>query len=336
MEAIYLKQYGNSKQAFEKRTLELSEPSEGQVQIKVVYSGLNYADVMARKGMYKAAPAPPSILGYDVGGTIAKIGKGVSEEWLGKKVIALTRFGGYASFVNTSINGLVEVPNNLSLEDAMPLTTQGVTAYLATHFCLHVLKNDVALVHAAAGGVGQMLVKILKSKGAYVIGVVGSEQKIGACKNNGCDEVLLRKDYFLQSKQKKVKPIDLIFNAAGGKLFRTDVKNLNKGGRIVAFGAAERSQKGIFGMLKLVLNFGFYSPIPFIMKSNSLVGLNVLALGDEKPFLIQESLNGLVKMVKDGIIVSKVGHIFKADDIAEAHEIFEKGASQGKILLNWE
>lgn len=336
MEAIYLKQYGDSDRAFELKNFDLRMPKPGEVQIEVTFSGLNYADVMARKGMYKAAPAPPSVLGYDVGGTIVKVGEGVSEDWLGKKVIALTRFGGYASHVNTSLNGLVELPNGMDLENGMPLTTQGVTAYLATHFCLNVLKGDVALVHAAAGGVGQMLVAILKSKGAYVIGVVGREEKVTPCKENGCDEVILRKDYFTLSKEKKMKPLDLIFNAAGGKLFKTDVKNLNKGGRIVAFGAAERNKKGVLGMLKLVINFGFYSPIPFIMKSNSVIGLNVLALGDEKPFLIKQALEGLMLLLKEKAINPKVGHIFKASEVTQAHKIFEQGASQGKIVLKWE
>ena len=339
MPAIYLTRYGNASKAFELRETPACELHPGMVRISVAASGLNFADVMARKGMYKPAPKPPCVLGYDVAGTISAVGDGVSADWVGKRVVALTRFGGYASEVCTSEQGVAEIPDSLDFVDALTLGTQYVTAYLATHFCSACLPRDWAIVQAAAGGVGQALVRILKNKECRVIGVVGRENKIEVAMHAGCDHVVLRDhmDDMLDAIP-DFRKADIIFNAIGGKSFKADMKRLGVGGRMVAYGATERLRqpKGLLGLMPLLLNFGWMSPAGMIVASKSVSGLNLLALSGRHPILVKEALNAVVKGTREGWWAPKAGHIFPAADVAEAHALMESGRSTGKIALIWD
>src|ERR1700722_7562343 len=129
MKAIYIVKHGSADNSFEFREVPKPEPKVGEVLIKVEGFGLNFADVMARKGMYKEAPAPPSLIGYDVCGTVERVGSNVTDLAEGDRVTALTRFGGYAEYALTDARAVAKIPANINIAEATTLTTQYCTAY---------------------------------------------------------------------------------------------------------------------------------------------------------------------------------------------------------------
>src|SRR5688572_13586744 len=161
MQAVVLVKYGNPERAFELRELNKPEPKEGEVRIKVDAFGLNYADVMARKGMYKDAPPLPAVIGYDVVG-----------------VVDLTRFGGYAEYVVANQLVVHPINNTLSNAAATALATQYSTAYYASNMATNIFEGDHVLIHAAAGGVGLALIQLAKLKNCVIYATASSDMKI--------------------------------------------------------------------------------------------------------------------------------------------------------------
>ena len=199
MKAFQLVKYGAPSSSVFKE-VEVEKPTllkDDELLVKVHAFGLNYADVMARKGLYKAAPALPCVLGYEVIGEIVAVKNTKNNEWMGKRVLAMTRFGGYAEYAKTVINGIVEIPKEISNGAALALATQYCTAYFALCHEIKLYPSETVLIHAASGGVGTALTQLAKWKGCKVIGLTRSPKKVDYLIKNGVDLpiVTTEKDY---------------------------------------------------------------------------------------------------------------------------------------------
>ncbi len=338
MKAIYLIKYGESHDAFEYRDIPEPVVEEETVKIKVASSGLNFADVLARRGLYPDAPKNPAVLGYDVAGTITEVGKGVKHLHPGQRVTALTRFGGYAEYVTTMQEGVSPIPDEMGFEEATALATQGCTAYFCTEECTRLHTGDRVLIQAAAGGVGMMLVQLAKHRGCNVFGTASS-RKIDKLRDFGVDYPI---DYTTQDFTEVIRThgsgtVDVVFDSIGGKTFKKGFKLLAPGGRMISFGAA--SQMNAPGnklkALGVAINFGLFSPIPLLMQSKSIITVNMLRIADHRPHVFQKVLYDVVNLAKKGILKPEVGKSFDASDIAEAHNFLESRKSTGKVTLTW-
>ncbi|MBK8504398.1 MAG: zinc-binding dehydrogenase [Saprospiraceae bacterium] len=187
MKAAYLTKYGPAATAFEIREIEKPAPGADQVLIKVEGFGLNFADVMARLGLYKGAPRLPAILGYEVVGRVEQCGTNIRHLKPGDRVVALTRFGGYAEYAVGEGPVVYPVPNELSVGVAAALATQYSTAYFLANDMANLQENDRVLIHAAAGGVGTALVQLAKHFGCTIYGTCSSQTKVDYLKGNGVD-----------------------------------------------------------------------------------------------------------------------------------------------------
>jgi NADPH2:quinone reductase len=339
MKAIYLVKTGSSQQAFEFRNVDIPEPQEGHVLIKVHYSGLNFADVLARRGLYPDAPKLPCVVGYDVSGEIEAVGPGVIDFKKGDRVTAMSRFGGYAEYVATDVRATIKLPDNLDSNIAPALMTQGCTAYYCAEEMVNIFKGDHVLVHSAAGGVGTILCEIAKHKGAVIYGTVGSDKKMEYLKKLGVDYPINYKktDFSEVISGLRGKPgIDIIFDAVGGTNAKKGFKLLGSGGRLVLYGAAQMTEaKNAFQKIKKALDFGIYHPLTFVTKSKSFIGVNLLRIADNKPETLKRVGNSVIRLVKDGVIKPNLGAEFSYKDVAKAHEFLESGKSTGKIVLQW-
>jgi len=186
MKAIFLVRNGESKEAFEMRDTVLPIPGKGEVVIRVEASGLNYADAMARRGLYKEAPPLPCVLGYDVAGTIHSVGPDTPGFTIGQRVAAMTRFGGYAQYAKTQAAAVIPLNDTMDSGLATALATHALTAVYCTEFAIRLYQGDRVLIHAAAGGVGTLLVQLAKAKGCIVYGSA-SKQKHTYLKKIGVD-----------------------------------------------------------------------------------------------------------------------------------------------------
>lgn len=340
MKAAVLIKQGNAQEAFEIRETEKPSIEADEVLIKVEAFGLNFADVMARQGLYKEAPALPSILGYDVVGTIDKVADESNQYLLGKRVVSMTRFGGYAEYAKSKAAGVSEISNELSTGEALALATQYSTAYFMAYECVSVFKGDNVLMHAAAGGVGTALAQLLTLRGCTIFGLTSNDEKFDYLKNNGVHHPI---NYTKKNYETEIRSIlggnklDVAFNSVGGSTFKKDTRLLQKGGRSVLYGVAERSGKGkgMLPTLDLAWKFGIYSPIQMLLHSQSIIGVNMLHIADEKPQVIKRCLDAVVKLTEKGTLKPFVGGIFKSDQIGDAHALLESRKSKGKIIVEW-
>ena len=340
MRAIVLTRYGRPEEAFEIQERPTPAPGPGQVRIAVEAFGLNYADVSARQGTYQDAPPIPCVIGYEVVGRVDAHGPGVTAPALGQRVAALTRFGGYATAAVTDARAAVPIADDLDVGIAAALPTQGGTAYYCAEEMVRLHPGDHVLVQAAAGGVGTILVQLCKRRGCVVYGTAGSDDKLDYLRRLGVDHPINYRREDFATAVRRVRGdagLDVIFDSLGGSAVRKGLALLAPGGRIVCLGAAER-EAGPLQVLRDVrfaLSFGFIHPIPLLLNSKSLLGVNMLRLSDHRPDTLQRVLRGIVDLAATGEVRPTVGGRFTATQIAEAHALLGGRGSTGKIVVTW-
>ncbi len=339
MKAIQLVKYGKADKAFQITDLPVPEPGEGEVLIRVSSFGLNFADVMSRLGLYREAPKTPFVPGYEVVGTVEKSNVASLKE--GERVVAFTRFGGYAQYVTAPDLAVVPLPERVSDAAGTALATQYCTAWHAAIDMANIREGELVLVHAAAGGVGIALTQIARMRGATVAGTAGSEEKIRFLKENGVEyAVNYREKDFVEELPRLTggRLPDVIFDPVGGKNFSRSRKILAVGGRIVAYGASDQlnHRKDPLASLKLLFGFGFLHPVGLIMNSKGVLGVNMLKIADHKPEILQKAMQKVVRLTAAGKLKPVVGREYPATEIAAAHEFLESRKSIGKIVMKWE
>ncbi|MEO1449075.1 MAG: zinc-binding dehydrogenase [Bacteroidota bacterium] len=339
MRAAYLIKHGPANQAFEIRETTTPEPGSGEVRIQVEAFGLNYADVMARLGLYPAAPKPPGILGYDIAGRIDTIGKGVEGLTKGQRVAAMTRFGGYAEYACTQASGVVPLPDALSGETGTALMTQYGTAWHMAEDRVRLHEGDHVLIHAAAGGVGTALVQLARHHGCVIYGTAGSAEKLAYLQKMGVQHPINYREADFEANIQTLRGeagLDVIFDPVGGDSIRKGMRLLGAGGRLITFGASSMSSaKNIFQKLKVGWGFGFWHPIKLLAPSKALIGVNMLALADHRPEVIRRTLAGVVDMAASGVLKPNIGGVFPIDELAEAHHLLETRQTMGKLVIRW-
>ncbi len=338
MKAAVLVRKGDAAKAFEIREVPSPKIKAGEVLIKVEGFGLNFADVMARQGLYADAPPMPSIIGYDVAGHVTEVAPDVTHVKVGDRVTAMTRFGGYAEYVAAMGMGTAKISDSVPVGEATALTTQYCTAYYAAAEVVNLYAGDRVLIHSAAGGVGTALLQYARHKGCEIFATAGSEAKLKLLREEGVHHAI---NYVTHDFEKEVHRItnglgvDVIFDAVGGSYVKKGIRALSPGGRLVCYGASDISDKNIFGKISTLLGFGFYHPIQFMNVSKALIGLNMLRIADNKPERLKRCLDNVVKLHEQGIFKPMVGKVFPVSQIGEAHAFLESRRSTGKITVTW-
>ena len=294
---------------------------------------------MARMGLYQDAPPMPSLIGYEVVGHVEAIGKDVKNFTIGDRVVAFTRFGGYAQKAKAPALACVKISESIPLAEATALATQYCTAYFAANISTRLFAADHVLVQAVAGGVGTALVQLAKLAGCTVYGTAGSDAKCEYLKKQGVDYPINYNTQDFTETIRKIrggKGVDLVFDSLGGVTFGKGFKLLNPGGRIIGFGAAESSgSRNPLNLIKLLFGFGWHNPAFLLMQSRTLVGLNMLRIADNRPDMMQFCLENVIKLYEEGKIKPVAGATFKSAKIAEAHNYVQSRKSIGKVAVEW-
>jgi NADPH:quinone reductase-like Zn-dependent oxidoreductase len=338
MKAAVLVKNGDANAAFEIREVPKPTPGTAEVLIKVVAFGLNFADVMARNGMYKEAPPLPAILGYDVAGYVEAVGAAVTSIKQGDRVVAMTRFGGYAEYAVTNASAVIEIPPHVDMAAATALATQFCTAYFAAAEMTNLHHGDKVLIQSGAGGVGSALIQFAKHKGCEIFSTAGSKEKLAYLSSLSVQHPINYRENDFEAIIKETtngKGVDVIFDAVGGSSVKKGFRSLAAGGRLVCFGAADMSDKNIFGKIKAAIAFGFYHPVMLMVPSKSIIGINMLRVADEKPAVIQRCLEAVVQLTRENVFNPVAGKVFKVAEIAAAHTYLETRKSIGKVVVEW-
>jgi NADPH:quinone reductase-like Zn-dependent oxidoreductase len=340
MKAIVLTKDGSAEDAFEFQEMNKPLPGPNQVRIQVSHFGLNYADIMARKGMYNGRPPLPCVLGYEVVGIVDEVGEGVTTCSKVDRVLALTLFGGYAEFAIADVRGAVKLDSDTDAAVATCLATQYATAWYASHMMMNLRKGDHVLIHAAAGGVGTALVQMAKWKGCVVFGTASNPDKIAYLRSQGVDYPINYAEVSFEEEVRRVvgsRDLDAAFDPIGGKNFKKTMRLLGTGGRMVTFGASEwsASKGSLIDKIKLAFGFGFLHPIALLMQSKTLIGVNMLEVGSHRPEYLSVCMQEVYEHYKRGILRPTVDSVFDAQQIASAHKRLEGRGSIGKVVMKW-
>jgi NADPH:quinone reductase-like Zn-dependent oxidoreductase len=333
MQAMYLVRTGDAAQAFELRDAPTPEPAAGQVRIAVDAFGLNYADVSARQGLYQDAPPMPSVIGYEVVGRVDALGPGVENLAPGQRVTALTRFGGYATHAVTDARAVAAIAEDMDVGVA--------AAYYRAEEMVRLHAGDHVLVHAAAGGVGTLLVQLCKRRGCVVYGTVGSDDKLPLLRDLGVDHPINYRSSDFAAEVRRLRGaegLDVIFDSIGGKTTRQGMTLLGAGGRMVGFGAADHTPGPLQPLrsLRFALSFGLPHPVLLLMRSRAFIGVNMLRIADQRPFVLQRCLQAMVDLARRGELRAIVGGRFPVTQLGAAHALLESRRSTGKIVVTWD
>jgi NADPH:quinone reductase-like Zn-dependent oxidoreductase len=298
------------------------EPGHGQVAIDVRACGVNFADTMARVGLYPDAPDLPAVVGYEVAGTV--VGSG-------ERVLAGTHFGGYASRVVVGEADVVPLPERLSFEQGAAIPVNYATAWAGLVRYGGLQAGERVLLQAAAGGVGIAATQIAKQWGAEVYGTA-SAAKHDAIRAQG---VAVAIDYRRRGWQRGLPKFDLIMDAVGGRSFRTSYDLLNPGGRLIAFGASavmSGEKRNPITAARTALRMPRFNLIKQMGASKAVIGLNMLRLWEHAGTL-RPWIDPLTELMEDGTIQPVVAEAVPFDRAADAHRMIAERRNVGKVVL---
>jgi NADPH:quinone reductase-like Zn-dependent oxidoreductase len=307
-------------------------PGPGEVVVDVAACGVNFADTMARVGLYADAPKPPMVVGYEVAGTVAAVGDGVDPGRVGSRVMAGTMFGGYASRVAVPADDAIPLADRLSFEQGAAIPVNYATAWAGLIGYGSLRAGEKVLIQAAAGGVGIAATQIAKRCGAEVWGTA-SPGKHDAIRSNGVDHAV---DYRSDGWWEGLPQFDLVMDAIGGRQFRRSYAMLRAGGRLVAFGASSvhRGEKRNYAKVlpeALPMLRGF-NLIEQMESSKAVIGLNMLTLWKDRGSL-QPWTGPLAELIENGTVQPVVSDAVPFDQAAEAHRIIGERRNVGKVVL---
>ncbi len=303
----------------------------GQVRIAVAAAGINFADVMARIGVYPDAPDPPCVVGYEVAGTIVERGEGVENLSDGARVLAGTKFGGYASQLVIPASDVVALPDRLSFAQGAAIPVNYTTAWAGLIGYGNVQVGERVLIHSAGGGVGIAATQIAKRAGAEVYGTAspGKHERILEL---GVDHAL---DYTKPGWERGLPRFDLVMDALGGASFRRSYSLLRPGGRLVAFGAAavvSGERRSLPSALRTLARMPRFNLVKQMSESKAVIGLNMLSLWKDRDTLAPW-IAPLHALLDDGTIEPVIAGEFAFEDAGAAQNMLTERRNVGKVVL---
>jgi len=313
-------------------------PGPGQVRIRVHAIGINFADIMARLGLYPDAPKLPAVIGYEVAGDIDAVGSGVQRA-PGEKVLALTRFGGYSDVVCVHEGQAIPLPPGMSYEEGAAVPVNYLTAYQILVQMGSLKRGERVLIHSAAGGVGLAAVDLCNICGADIFGTA-SASKHSMLRERGVRHTI---DYRTQDYEAEVKRltggrgVHIVLDAMGGEHWKKGYRCLAPTGRLVMFGlssAATGKSRSLLSVARTLLRTPLFSfPPPKLINDNkALIGVNLGHLWDETEMLLGW-MRQIVAWYREGTIHPTVGARFPLADATAAHHYIQDRKNIGKVVL---
>jgi NADPH:quinone reductase-like Zn-dependent oxidoreductase len=314
----------------------------GDVRISVRASGINFADTLARAGVYPDAPSPPCVVGYEVAGEVESVGDGVEGFKQGDRVLAGTRFDGNAELVSVPAEQVYPLPKKLSFEQGAAVPVNYATAYAALVIMGGLKQGERALIHAAAGGVGISATQVAKLQDAEVFGTA-SGSKHDAIREQGVDHAI---DYRTQDFESEVmritggEGVDVVIDAIGPSSFRKSYRVLRPGGRLIMYGASElatgetRDLRAVLkGLARMpAATMPWWKSMAVMNENKGVFGLNMLKWWDS-----ERSLDRALEPLRDGLdkgrLVPVVAEAFPFDRAADAHRFIAERRNVGKVVL---
>jgi NADPH2:quinone reductase len=320
MKAIQVKQSGGP-EVLEYVDLPTPTPKANEAVVKINAAGINFIDVYNREGRYKVPL--PFVIGQEAAGVVTEVGKDVTAVRKGERVAYTNLLGAYAEYAAIPADRLVKVPDGVNDRQAAAAMLQGMTAHYLAYETFSLKKGDTALVHAAAGGVGLLLVQMAHNLGARVIGTVSTEEKAKLARDAGADEVILYTQTDFEQETKRLtggKGVDVVYDSVAKTTFEKSLNVLRPRGMMVLFGGSS----------------GAVPPFdPLILTQKGSLFLTRPSLGhyvitsDE----LQKRASAVFGVISAGKLKLRIEHVYPLKEAQQAHRELEGRKTTGKLLL---
>ncbi|MDX1672692.1 MAG: zinc-binding dehydrogenase [Balneolaceae bacterium] len=324
----------------EVREVPAPEPGEEEIRIDVRAAGLNFADILARKGQYPDAPPKPCVMGYEVAGVVESAGSYADQSWVGKEVLGICRFKGQSEQLVIPAAQVYEKPASLSYAEAAALPVNYLTAWVLIVVMGSLTKDESILIHNAGGGVGLAALDIATHIGATTYGT-SSKHKHEFLNSRGLNFAIDYRNYdWLEELMASTdgKGVELIIDPLGGREWKRSYQALRATGRLGMFGissASEGSGGGLrakWNMIKTLVQMPFFHPLPMLDKNRGVFGVNLGHLWREGE-KARIWMDALLKGVEEGWIRPHVDRTFSYEEAGEAHRYIEERKNIGKVIL---
>jgi len=321
MRVAEVTEFGDSS-TVEVTDVETPEPDAGELRVEVKAAGINFADIMQRRGHYQGGPEPPYVPGMEVAGVVDAVGDGVGREE-GDRVMGFVNQGGYAEYAIADASGVFDLPEDMSFAEGAGFPVQFLTA----HNCLFewgdLEEDEQVLIHAAAGGVGTAAVQLASNAGAEVFGTASTEEKLSLAEDLGCDHpIQYTEEDFVEQVNDLTDGdgVDIVLDGIGSETTTESLKALTHFGRLVAYGAAS-GEPGTPNTADLLFN------------NHTVIGYHLGQAMFRDPGRVFGAVPKLNQALAAGDLEVIVGHEFDLEDAAEAHQFIEDRKSSGKVVL---
>lgn len=320
MKAIQVQKTGGP-EALTLVDLPVPKPKANEAVVKIGAIGVNFIDVYFREGRY---PSPlPFVDGQEAAGTVTEVGSDVKSVKAGDRVAYTGVIGSYSEFAAVPADRLVRVPDKITDEQAAAAMLQGMTAHYLINTTYPLKKGETALIHAAAGGVGLLLVQMAKNIGARVIATVGTEEKAKLAREAGADEVILYTQQDFEAETKRLtenKGVNVVYDGVGKSTFEKGLNVLRPRGYMVLFGGASGAVPP-------------FDPIALSQKGSLFLTrpslFHYIATRQE----LEQRSGDIFNLIIAGKLKLRIGHVYKLKDVQQAHRDLEGRKTTGKILL---
>lgn len=335
---VWIRKKGGSSE-LEIRDVPTCEPRPGQVKLRVDAAGVNFADIMMRRGLYPDAPSLPAVPGYEVAGEVIAVGEGVAPAWMGRPVVAMCNFGGYSEEICLPSELVWERPAEIDAVTAAAVPVNYLTAWQMVKVMAPVARGDRVLVHSAAGGVGQAVIQLCGLAGAEVLGSA-SPAKHEMLRDLGLTYVFdSQAPEFAAGVRAATggRGVDLALEPRNGQWIMESYESLAKCGRLLLFGfsgAARGKSSGTISALKTLAQVPWLklNPIRLMNDNKSIGGVNLGRMWDQQS-RTGSWMEDLLAMLATGRIAPVIDRVLPFSAAAEAHDRLENRLNVGKVIL---
>jgi len=320
MKAIQVKQTGGP-EVMELADLPVPQPKPNEAVVKIQAAGVNFIDVYNREGRYKVPL--PFVLGQEAAGVVSAVGAEAKGIAVGDRVAYTSVLGSYAEYAAVPADRLVKIPAGVSEREAAAAMLQGMTAHYLSHDTYSLKKGQTALIHAAAGGVGLLLVQMARNIGARIIATVSTEEKAKLARAAGAGEVILYTQADFEAETKRLtggKGVDVVYDSVGKTTFEKGLNLLRPRGMMVLFGGSS----------------GPVAPFdPLVLTQKGSIFLTRPSLGHYTITTeeLQQRAGAVFGMIRDGKLKLRIEHVYPLAEAQQAHRDLEGRKTTGKLLL---
>ncbi|MGA9527976.1 MAG: quinone oxidoreductase [Terriglobales bacterium] len=320
MKAIQIKQTGGP-EVMQLIDLPIPQPKPNEAVVKIAAAGVNFIDVYNREGRYKQQV--PFVLGQEAAGTVSAVGSDLRGVAVGDRVAYTMSLGSYAEYAAVAADRLVKIPDGVSDRQAAAAVLQGMTAHYLSHDTYPLKQGETALVHAAAGGVGLLLVQMAHNIGVRVIGTVSTDEKAKLARTAGADDTILYTQADFETETKRLtdgKGVDVVYDSVGKTTFDKGLNLLRPRGMMALYGGSS----------------GSVAPIdPLVLTQKGSIFLTRPSLGHYiiTPEDLQRRMGAVFGMIREGKLKLRIEHIYPLAEAQQAHRDMEGRKTTGKLLL---